>query len=221
MFRWLTFFAFTLLLSFSIGCKEQRSPASPPTNAATRSVVATPATDSAGLLSAAGEGNTARVKELLGQGANPNVRGADGRSPLMEAAYGGHLEIFRLLLDKGARVDFKKDDGATALSFAQGRNDQVMVEMLLQIDRLIEAAGRGDETAVRTQLEKGASVNAGGADGRTALMEAAYGGHKEIVKLLLEKGADVKAKKDDGADALSLTKPGASEIKTMLKERSD
>lgn len=220
MLNRLSFFTLLLIVFLNAGCKQEQRPAYETPTATPRGVVAMPAGESANLIPAAAEGNTARVKELLDQGADPNVRGADGRTPLMEAAYAGHREIFRLLLDKGARVNLKKDDGATAISFARGRNDPVILEMLVQIDHLMEAAGKGDVDAVRKLLEKGASVNARGADGRTALMEAAYGGHKDIVRLLLDKGADVKAKKDDGADALSLTKPGATEIREMLKERS-
>jgi ankyrin repeat protein len=50
----------------------------------------------------------------------------------MEATYGGHTEVVKLLLEKGADVTPQKDDGATALSLAQGTSRKEIVEMLTQ-----------------------------------------------------------------------------------------
>ena len=70
------------------------------------------------LLGASGTGNTAKVKDLLGQGADANASDESGRTPLTEAVVNGHAEIVKLLLAKGADPNRKKKDGATALTFA-------------------------------------------------------------------------------------------------------
>jgi ankyrin repeat protein len=49
----------------------------------------------------------------------------------MEAAYGGHTEVVKLLLEKGADVTAIKDDGATALSLTQDASHRDIHQMLL------------------------------------------------------------------------------------------
>jgi ankyrin repeat protein len=61
-------------------------------------------------------------------------------------------------------------------------------------DRLIEAAARGDLTAVRRAHVRGASVDARDRRGRTALVAAAYGNHLAVARFLIAAGADVNAK---------------------------
>jgi ankyrin repeat protein len=55
---------------------------------------------------------------------------------------------------------------------------------------LIDAAARGDLSAVRAALGAGADVRTTDADGATALVRAAYGNHVEVAETLLAAGAD-------------------------------
>jgi ankyrin repeat protein len=66
----------------------------------------------------------------------------------------------------------------------------------------ILAATRGHADMVKVLLDAGASVNAPGANGNTALMEAAARGHTQVVKMLLGAGADVGLVNEDGNTAL-------------------
>ena len=62
---------------------------------------------------------------------------------------------------------------------------------------LIEAAGRGDATAVQRLLREGADVTARDGQGRTALLAATHaapGAGAEAARLLIAAGADVNAK---------------------------
>ena len=61
-------------------------------------------------------------------------------------------------------------------------------------EQLVEVARDGNLEAVRSLLERGASVEAGDAAGATALVAAAYGNHVDVARELLEAGADVNAK---------------------------
>ena len=85
----------------------------------------------------------------------------------MRASSGGHSEIVRLLLQKGANVNVKGQDGFyTALMLA---------------------ASGGHLGAVQALLEKGANVR--NEEGRAAVAAAVF--HPEVVKTLTDAGAKV------------------------------
>lgn len=205
------------VIATTVACRKENrvTPPTSPTPIQTPKPV-----DSSILIPAAAAGDIERVIQLLADGADVNVRGASGNTPLMEAAYGDHPEVARMLLDKGANIALKKNDGETAISFARHGNHKEVAEMLDQVDQLIAASGKGDLNLVKQIVDRGTSINARGEGGRTALTEAAYGGHVEIVKLLLERGADVAAKKDDGATPLSISRGATNQrITAMLIEK--
>src|SRR5579872_4840874 len=70
---------------------------------------------------------------------------------------------------------------------------------------LIEVAGNGgDPRALEELLKLGASIDARGPFGVTALLEAAGGGHLEAARVLLAHGASTTAADHDGWTALKL-----------------
>jgi ankyrin repeat protein len=168
------------------------------------------------MLEAAGKGNTARVRELLDSGVKVNMRGPDRNTPLMEAAYGGHAETVKLLLERGADLSVKKRDGATAWTLTS--NSQVL-DVFKNVEALVTAAGEGNQTAVQDLMRKGTPVNALNRSGEAALHTASWHGRTEIVKLLLDNGANPELKKADGASPLSLASgQNHSQIVTLLNE---
>ncbi|MFH1117942.1 MAG: ankyrin repeat domain-containing protein, partial [Pseudomonadota bacterium] len=122
----------------------------------------------ADLLEAAERGRVELTKSLLTRGADANVRGKIGLTPLMLAAWGGHARVVELHLRRGAHLQASAD-GRTALHLA---------------------AERGLSHVVRLLLDKGADVHWQTHSGRTALIEAAERGHLKIVTLLEEHGAN-------------------------------
>ena len=58
------------------------------------------------------------MKVLLDHGADVNVKGWSGETPLMSAARRGQPDSVKLLVDKGADVSAKNTGGATALLLA-------------------------------------------------------------------------------------------------------
>ena len=80
---------------------------------------------------------------------------------------------------------------------ACGGDEATTAEPDPALDRqLIEVARAGDLDAVRSLLERGASVDARDGTGATALAAAAYGNHVEVARTLIDAGADVDAKDD-------------------------
>ena len=95
------------------------------------------------LAEAVDKGDCAAVKRLLDSGVSPNSRaflvGYHMETALARAAKEGHIEIARLLLDRGADVNDSHSAGETALS---------------------EAAKAGQTELVRLLISRGADVNA-------------------------------------------------------------
>lgn len=113
-------------------------------------------------------GDATAVRLFLVAGMSPDTISDRSLSPLPKAALFGRADIVRLLLEHGADVNAKGDDGSTALTIA------------IQNDGHIEI--------VNALLDRGADPNARLRDGRTALILAAH--DPPIVRALLEKGAD-------------------------------
>src|SRR6266513_1845337 len=167
------------------------------------------------LLDAAEAGDTAEVRSLLREGANPNAKGGYGSTALMGAAVRGHTETVRALLEKGAEVNAKGNTGRTALMEAALEGYTETVRTLLEKGAEVNAKDNAGWTplfwaafsrrtdTVRALLEKGAEVNAKDDMGKTALIEAARQGRTETVRALLQAGADITVRDRDGETALS------------------
>lgn len=138
------------------------------------------------LMWAARNGDTARVKRLLEEDVDPNVRDADGETALFAAASSMRGDTVQALLDAGAEVNA-----------ANSRNGWTP---------LMIAAFFGAVDGVRLLLQAGADVNATNQYGETALLQATFQGQDEVVKLLLAAGADVAPRNDKGFTALRAAK---------------
>lgn len=139
------------------------------------------------LVVAAHHGKIECVKALLEAGADINMECATSTdlswkiSPLMASVE--NLEIMKLLISKGARVNQHEPElGYTALHIASLHGNHLSVEEL---------------------LKAGANINAKNALNYTPLMKAAEEGNLKTVQVLLSHGANIKAKDIDGETALS------------------
>lgn len=172
-------------------------------------------------LECAGTGDIACVNLVLAAGMSLEVQDERGTNALMRALYGRHIDVARVLIDKGADVNARRKDGATVLWAATHAGRLDFVELLLAKGAnpdiqdssggtaLMRAAYRGDAKMAKALLEKGANPNLRTKWGSTALMNASQFGYAEVVKLLLGSGADVSAKDNDGRTALDHAKRGS------------
>lgn len=126
------------------------------------------------LLSAAYEGDAARVAALIRSGADVNEANAFGATPMGEAARRGDTAVLKLLLDAGADPQSANADGETAL---------------------MVVARTGKIDAAQLLLKAGANVNARETwGGQTALIWAAAQNQPAMIELLASKGAEVDAR---------------------------
>jgi uncharacterized protein len=98
-----------------------------------------------GLIIAIGRSDPNWTGFMLNNGADPNLPGAGGDTPLIEAAKVGFDDAVRWLLGLGAKVDATNKMGETALIIAVQQRDTPMVRVLLEAganpDRTDAAAG--------------------------------------------------------------------------------
>src|ERR1044071_1884212 len=85
----------------------------------------------ADLIEAAKQGDTDKVRKLLGKGADVNAKDLNGRTALMEAALWRRTETVKVLLDKGADVNAKDNKEETALLATARVGLAEIVKMLL------------------------------------------------------------------------------------------
>ena len=110
----------TIAAVLVVGCATTQSPEPPTTK-----VLDVP------ILAAAYNGNIEAVKQHLAAGTDVNVKGgfADG-TPLHYAAANGHKEIAELLIEKGADLNAKDEDGGTPLDVAIQFKELETVDLL-------------------------------------------------------------------------------------------
>lgn len=129
------------------------------------------------LADAAMRGDVAGVRSLLSDGAEVNAPRGDGMTALHWAAQRGSVEIARLLIQAGARVDVLTRIG-----------DHTPLHV---------AARAGHEAVIGDLLAAGADVNSATATGATALHFASASGRADAIRLLLAGGADADAREPE------------------------
>jgi ankyrin repeat protein len=167
------------------------------------------------LLAAARAGNAVRIRRLLDQGANPNIKDRKGRAALLLSAKGGHGESAQALLSRGADANATDENGKSVLMYAAENGDGKLVKALLQRKvnvnaankfgetALINAAWRGRKSVASTLIDRGAEVDLPDKQGGTALIWAAINGHTQVLDLLVDRNTQINWIDNSGLTALS------------------
>ncbi len=117
------------------------------------------------------------------------------------ACEGGHIEIVKTLLEKGANVNDNDNDNSD------------------EYDALMLASLHGHVEIVKLLTEKGADVNKRGYEGDTALTRAVLMNRIEIIKILIKAGANINETTNSGWTPLTLASSnGNKELVELLLE---
>ncbi len=168
-----------------------RSP--PPGDAAVSSLQSLSEVEkSSRLIQAAKDGAVGDLQALLAAGADAAQRDPDlNYTALHWAAFWGHVQVARCLLEAGAPVDARNNYWATPLHFA---------------------AGSGHTAVVRLLLEHSADPNAGDDERQTPLHWAAEAGHRGAAEVLLAAGADRAARDSHGNSPADLASQNGHQL---------
>jgi ankyrin repeat protein len=153
-------------------------------------------------------GDRESVRSLLQQGADVNAAQGDGMTALHWAASHGDVDLVRMLVYAGARLEAATRNGNyTPLHFAARAGSPAVVKSLLDAganakaittagsaSALHFAAAQGSKDVIALLLDKGVSVDAReGAWGQTPLMWAAAYNRIAAIEILLARGANIAA----------------------------
>ncbi len=172
------------------------------------------------------------VKVLLENGAGVQMPRADGKTPFLsmvaemrndESEYPGFEKTADLLLEGGADINGRCDEGNTALYYCAAMFPKVpgAVEYLCSKGAEVSAVVEGrtalhyacflcNGQAVKILIENGADVNVPSSDGITPLTQPLFNSacsfpeFRETIDLLVNGGADIDASSVHGLTALDL-----------------
>jgi uncharacterized protein len=189
------------------------------------------------LLSAADDGSPVAVQAALADGAALEARDDRERTALLLAVTGDHVEVARLLVERGADVNAVDDQRDTPFLVTGVTGSVEMLDALLPggpdtrlTNRyggvsVIPASERGHAAYVEAVLERtDIDVNHVNDLGWTALLEAVILGdggerHQEVVRILLSNGADRTIADRDGVTALQHARDrGFTELVALLSD---
>ncbi len=191
-----------------------------------------------GLFAAAAKGDAAAARALIAGRAKPDERDAYGRTPLHVAAYGGHRNAMRVLVEAGADPNALERDRYDIVTIAAVANDLPTLKLALELGAsarnvtsryegtaLIAAAHLGHAEVVRTLIRAGAPLDHVNNLGWTALIESIVLGdggprHTDTLNALVEAGANVNLADRDGRTPLALARRHGYPAMTKLLERA-
>jgi ankyrin repeat protein len=180
------------------------------------------------------------MKVLISAGADINHRDKrTGYTPLMNALNSCNTQVAKFLIEKGADINLKSNDGATALILSCGCSEEIAKQLLdkgADINALTDrgmgvftqctSVGLGREAVsyefAEFLLSKGADIDekntTGSYAGYTPLFWAVLSDEEKLVSFLVKHGADVNAKSNNGKTPLSIaTEAGSANIVEILK----
>jgi len=146
-----------------------------------------------------------------------NAKDIGGRTALILSVLWSDscIKILKMLIESGADINAKDNEGKTALMHVAERGyvkkAKLLIESGANLDEkdndnkktaLFYAVEKNKVEVVKLLIESGANLEEQKLYGETALMVAAYNNYLDIVYLLIKGGADLEKKDNGGSTAL-------------------
>ncbi|KAG8170023.1 hypothetical protein KVR01_000768 [Diaporthe batatas] len=141
--------------------------------------------------------------------------GADETAAIHESLTQNNAAIFELLLESGADIAARNDQGRTALTQAiYYRQDLALIQILMARGADVEAKDNAGKTAlhhaidtrnkelIQILVDRGVDIEAKDNAGETVLHHAIDKRNKELIKILIDRGVDIEAKDNAGKTVL-------------------
>lgn len=174
------------------------------------------------LIEACEEGLEDSVEQAIDQGANAHLLTNEQlhfydnheNSPMHFAAQKNHLEIIRILLQRGAQIDARNRKRETPFHWACAFADIDLIEFMIKhgagINAVEDEGGtplswacyEGRENVVAFLCDHDVNINLADMENNTPLYWACYRGHNNIVRFLIEKKADFRKLNNKGDSIL-------------------
>lgn len=185
--------------------------------------------------------DTEMMEVLISAGTNINHQAKrTGYTPLMNALNGCKNDVAKFLIEKGADINIKSNDGTTALTLACGCSEEIAKQLLAKGADIKAVSDRGmgaftqctgvglSREAVSYEfaeflLERGANIDETNTTdyygGYTPLCWAIVSGEEKLVGFLVKHGANVNVKTNMDKSPLALaTEAGNENIIKILKD---
>ena len=139
------------------------------------------------LMTAVERNDVEAARALIAAGTDVDELNESGDAPLVMAAYLGHNEIVRLLLESGA--------------------DVTAVDPGMKATALHAAAYAGRTEAARLLIAHGIEIDKQGPkNGYTALHDAIWQGHVDTARVIIDAGADLSLEAHNGETPLAFAR---------------
>ena len=159
------------------------------------------------IMGAARTGHVAVARALLAHGANANAHDTRrGQTALMWAAAEQHADLVQLLIQAGADIRARSQDGFTPLLFAARSGDLESAGYLLAAGVQVDEASPDGRTALLTVSTSVVATSTG------QFMVSNASDHERLALLLMDRGADPKR-----ADSFGIT-PLHGAVRTGKRE---
>ena len=171
---------------------------------------------------------------LIACGTNGTTLSAESgpRTPLHNSAKSDEVKVVASLLDGGADIEARNENGATPLHVAAEYNEPEVVALLLDRGANIEAhmskgvtplhlaAAHNRSEMVALLLDRGANIKARPESGRTPLHFAARYNKPEVIAFLLDRGANIESRNQKGTTPLHFAaRYNTPEVVALLLDR--
>lgn len=180
------------------------------------------------------DGDAAKVKKLLSEGASSNWKDRNGKPVIVTAIEKGHPLVAQQLIKAGVNLkkSYFKNKSVTLFDLAMHKNNITVAELLLKCGAPADLNNRsaGGKTALMIAIENNRvsffrlimkrdfDVDRGDDYGKTALMFAAEKNNIPLLRKLLDRGADKSIRQMEGKTAFQIAQEkGFSTAARMLK----